>query len=215
MTKRLIFTLICVALMSGAQAKSMSELWACLPDSVIPYLDRAHRTQMAEYIKMGLKGDVDNSLAEKSTMDTLTADYIHMTLNASVAMELKKLPQTEGDSLICMVTTWKGPAEESQVRFFSQNWQELDMPHAFNEKGLANLASKLIQKPDTMGEKRFAELCSMIDPKLVYAHLSPNDNRLQVQLMTDLLSCDDRKAVEALIRPLFLSWNGTDFQKTE
>ncbi len=215
MTKRLIITIICMVLMSGAKAKSMSELWTCLPDSVIPYLDRAHRVQMMEYIKMGLKADVDNSLAEKSMVDTLTADYIHLTLNESVVMELKKLPQTGGDSLICMVTTWKGPAEESRVRFFSQSWQELDLSHAFHEKELANLTEELIQKPDTMDEKRFGELRSMIDPMLVSAHLSPNDNQLQVQLLTDLLSADDRKAVGVLIRPLFLSWNGTTFQKTE
>lgn len=211
--KRLIITAICVILSLGAHAKSMEEIWGCIPDSIIPYIDRAHRVQMTEYIRMGLKGDVDNSLAGKSVIDTLTADYIHLTLNESAIMELKKLPWNDSDSLLCVVTTWKGPAEESTVRFYSQDWKAINLPNAFNGKNFANLADNLTQKPDTMDEKRFSELRSMIDPVIVGAHLSPSNNQLKVRLALPLLSGDDKTAVESIMHEVVLSWNGIGFQK--
>lgn len=215
MKKRLIITIICTILTLGTYAKTMSEIWACMPDSVIPYLDRAHRTQMIEYIKMGLKGNVDHSLAGESAMNTLTNDYIYLTLNESVVMEVKKLPHCGADSLLCVVTTWKGPAEESSVQFFTQDWQALDLPQAFEGKKLTDLADELMQKPDTMDDKQFAELRSMIDPIMIGAHLSPANDRLRLHVSLPLLSADDQKAVEAIARELVLSWDGNAFQRKE
>ena len=211
--KRLIITAICMVLTISVQAKSMSEIWASLPDSIIPYLDGAHRTQMTEYIKMGLKGDVDHSLAGKSVMDTLTADYIHLTLNESVVMELKRLPDGGADSLLCVVTTWKGPAEESSVSFFSQDWKPIELAHAFAGKSLPDLADELTQKPDTMDDTRFGELRSMLDPLMVNARLTPSNDQLRVRLAIPLLSADDKKAAEVIIRELVLTWDGNAFQK--
>lgn len=213
MMKRLIITALCAIFTVEMCAKSMGEIWASLPDSVIPYVDRGHRAQMTEYIKMGLKGDVDHSLAGQSVMDTLTTDYIHLTLNEAVVMELKKLPQHGGDSLLCVVTTWKGPAEESTVRFYSQDWKAINLSHAFGGKKLPDLADDLTLKPDTMDEKRFSELRSMIDPVMVGAHLSPSDNHLKVRLALPLLSADHQKAVGSILREVILLWNGDGFQK--
>ena len=213
MMKRLIITMLCVIFALSNHAKSMSEIWADLPCSVIPYLDQAHRMQMMQYVRMGLQGDVDHSLAGKSVMDTLTTDYIHVTLNESVVMELKRLSQSGADSLLCVVTTWKGPAEESAVRFFSQDWQALDLSNAFDGKEIADLADEMMQKPDTMDDKRFAELRSMIDPVMIGVRLSPANDQMQVRLAMPLLCTDDKKAVDAITHEMVLSWNGDAFQK--
>lgn len=213
MKKRLIFTMLCVVSMLCVHARSMSEIWASLPSSLIPYLDQAHRMQMLQYVKMGLRGDVDHSLAGKSVMDTLTTDYIHLTLNESVVMELKRLPQSGTDSLLCVVTTWKGPSEESTVRFFSQDWQALNLSHAFGEKEIADLADEMMLKPDTMDDKRFAELRSMIDPMLVSVRLSPDSDQMHMRLSVPLLCAEDKKAVDAITHELVFLWNGDVFQQ--
>lgn len=213
MTKRIIIIAICTMLKLGAQAKSMSEIWANLPNSAIPYLDRAHRMQMTQYIKMGLKGDVDHSLAGKCVMDTLTSDYIHVTLNESVVMEMKKLPYADADSLLCVVTTWMGPAEESTVCFFSQDWEAFNLPHAFDGKDMIELADEMIWKPDTMESKRFGELRSMIDPVMVRANLAPDNYQLRIRLAMPLLCAADKKTVSAITNELILLWNGSSFQK--
>ena len=60
MIKRLIFTAITLLVSLSSMAKSMVEIWSSIPDSVIPYIDRTHRLEMTDFIKMGLKGDVNH-----------------------------------------------------------------------------------------------------------------------------------------------------------
>ncbi len=211
MTKRLVIAAVCSLLCVIAPAKTMVELWSLMPDSIIAYVDRTHRLEMTDFLKMGLKGDVPNSLAGKSQMDTITADYIHLTLNEATVMELKRLPVAGGDSLLCMVTTFQGPEEESSVRFFTQEWQAVSMPRAFGGVELAGLAGRLLVCPDTMSQQRFAEISAMVDPVMVCARLSAADNRLTVTLSAPLLSAEDRQAVRSVAAPLTLCWDGAQF----
>lgn len=211
MIKRLIFTAITLLVSLSSMAKSMVEIWSSIPDSVIPYIDRTHRLEMTDFIKMGLKGDVNHSLGGKSEMDTITADYIHLTLNESVTMELKRLPREGEDSLLCVVTTCKGPAEESNVKFFTQEWQSIIVPKAFEGGDYYELASRLTQRPDVMSKARYDELCAMIDPVMLSAKLSIADNVLHVKLSLPLLKADDQRKLSSVMNPIDLHWDGRGF----
>ncbi len=212
MIKRLIYTFIALVFSINASAKSMEEIWNSIPDSIIPYIDRNHRLEMTEFIKMGLTGDVDNMLSGKSIMDTITTDYIHLTLNGSTTMELKRLPYIDGDSMICVVTTWSGPEKESDVRFYTQLWQHVDLPLAFDGSGFADLTNRLTARPDTMSQTHYEELVSLLDPIMVYATLSPENNELRVNLSAPLLQSDQRKEVAAIARETIMTWNGNMFE---
>jgi hypothetical protein len=99
MKKNIAFLLLLLFLQAlSISAKSMLEIWKSMPDSMLPYIDRNHRQEMTDFIAMGLKGDVDNLLQGKSIMDTLTQSYIHVTLNESAIMQLRRLPFKGGDS---------------------------------------------------------------------------------------------------------------------
>ena len=213
MIRRFLITVLAVVVGLGANATSMEELWKSLPDRLIPYLDQSQRAHMTNYFKMGAKGEVENSLAGKSRLDTLTASYMRLTLNESVGMQLKKLPSSRGDSLICLVTTWKGPAEDSSVKIFSQEWVEQDMTQVFGGKALADFASELVSKPDTMGHQQFSDLQAMIDPVMVSATLFADSNQLKLNLSTPLLSADDKKKVQTIIHTLTLVWTGESFKE--
>lgn len=211
MIKRLFFIAITLLVSLSSMAKTMVEIWSSIPDSIIPYIDRTHRLEMTDFIKMGLRGDVDHSLGGKSEMDTITADYIHLTLNESVTMELKRLPREGEDSLVCVVTTWKGPAEESNVKFYTQEWQSIIMPKAFEGGEYNELASRLIQRPDIMSKARYDELCAMIDPVMLSAKLSIADNVLHVKVSLPFLKADDQRKLASVIKPTDLHWNGRGF----
>lgn len=212
MIKRLIFTTISILLAFSSTAKTMEEIWSAMPDSIIPYIDHTHRLEMTDFIKMGLKGDVDHSLGGKSEMDTITSDYIHLTLNESVTMELKRLPWEGHDSLVCVVTTWKGPAEESKVKFYTQEWRGVVVPNAFDGGDFPMLASRLTQRPDTMSEDRYAHLRAMIDPVMLSAKMSVGDDGLRVSLSLPLLEADDQRLLEPIMKPVELHWDGRSFK---
>ena len=77
MRKLLVLSLFTLCTLTVG-AKSMVDIWKAIPDSLMPYIDRKHRTEMVEFIRMGLKGDVDNLLGSKSTMDSLTSNFIQV-----------------------------------------------------------------------------------------------------------------------------------------
>ena len=210
--KKIMLFLGLIMLSVASSAKSMVEIWNSMPDYVIHYIDRNNRLEMTEFIAMGLHGDVDNSFQSKSVMDTITANYIHITLSESSEMQLCRLPYAGGDSIICMVRTWKAPAAESEVCFFRQDWTPLHIPAAFARKELRGLATDLTVRPDAMAQVRYEELRAKIDPVMVSAALMEDTDELEVKLALPLLPKEDRKAVEPVMKTIRLKWNGNTFE---
>ncbi len=212
MKKNIVLLLLLLQALSMS-AKSMVEIWKSMPDSLLPYIDRTHRQEMTDFIAMGLKGDVDNSLQGKSVMDTLTQSYIHVTLNKSASLQLRRLPIRGGDSIVCVVRTWLGPGKESDVSFYDQNWQMLDAHSMFGDLSLENLAPALLVRPDTMSQARFEELVAKIDPLMVSARLFVDSDDLEVSLSLPEYNYAIMNELNAIVRLTRLKWNGEIFNK--
>jgi hypothetical protein len=208
---RKLFFILSIIATVAVQGRSMTDIWNAMPDSIIPYLDKNHRLEMTEFIKMGLSGDVDNQLGGKSDMDTLTADYIHVVLNEAAEMHLRRLPMPEGDSILCMVRSWKGPAEESQIYFFSQDWQPLDIANPLDRKSLDSTAAQLLVKPDTMTSERFAQLKQLLQPRLVAARLFADSDELELGLSMPFAFTDEKKDLQAITPKKRWRWTGGQF----
>ena len=99
MKKYILLSLLCVQVFT-LSSKSMVEIWKTMPDSLLMLVDRTQRLEMPNFISMGLKGEVTNTLQGKSRMDTLTANYIHLTLTKSSSMQIKRLEETLGVRLL-------------------------------------------------------------------------------------------------------------------
>ncbi|MDO4952003.1 MAG: DUF3256 family protein, partial [Bacteroidales bacterium] len=177
------------------------------------YIDRTHRQEMTDFIAMGLKGDVDNSLQGKSIMDTLTHSYIHVTLNESASLQLRRLPLQGGDSIVCVVRTWKGPGTESEVSFYDQDWQVLNACTILGSDGLEKLSPALLVRPDTMGQARFEELAAKFDPLMVSARLFVDSDDLEVSLTLPEHNSEIMNELKAIVRLIRLKWNGKTFNK--
>ena len=83
--KRLIMMLVMLSCMAS-QAKNIREIWLSMPDSLISYLDKNKRIEMVDYIDMKVRADVKNSLEGSSVMDTLTHDFLQVTLNEACTL---------------------------------------------------------------------------------------------------------------------------------
>ena len=71
---------------------SMRDLWIQMPDSIVPYLNNSVRTEMADLYQMKVKAESRNLLEGTSVIDTLTSDYMRVSLNSNSAMQIKQLP---------------------------------------------------------------------------------------------------------------------------
>jgi hypothetical protein len=206
--KKLFLAVSLFFLALNSPAKSMVEVWKTLPDTMLPYIDRNHRLEMTEFLNMGLKGDVDHSLQGQSTMDTITSDYIHLSLNEAVEMHIKRLAYQDGDSILCIVKTWSAPDKESDVYFYTQDWQSIDIPNPLESyrKGLNLL------RPDSMPEDECDALASKVSFVLTGAALSASSDNLLVFQSAPLLSIEDCDKIRPLLKSVSLKWNGRTFK---
>lgn len=205
--RKIIFLVIGLTMAMGVEARSMREIWTSLPDSLLPYVDRNHRLEMVEFIDMNLNGDVDNLFGGKSEMDTITTDYIGLTLSQSSSMQIKRLPVAGGDSLLCVVKTYLGPAAESEVAFYHQDWTPASVMLSLDSTGTARWMPRLLVKPDTMSEEHFVHYKTFISPYIVGARLSPDDDNLELRLSLPMPVREEKQALEAMTPSFSLRWD--------
>lgn len=199
----------CLLLACGASlhAQSLTEIWKAMPDSILPYLDHNQRVDMPSYASMHVDGTIDNQLGGKSRMDTLTADFTEVKLNEATTLQMKLLPTERHDTVICLLKTWtSGDNGESQIQFFTPQWQPLPVQRFLGVSSLLALADRLASRPDHLSTAEYEKLKSMIDPVMVKASLSADDHDLALQLSLPLLSKEDKDKVAAILVPLRLKW---------
>ena len=108
MNKKLMMALTAFLLTFTAQGQTMRSLWIAMPDSLFPYLDRNAKTIMADGVGEGIA--TGNRLSGQSRIDTLTADYLKATLSEASYIEMKRIANPQGDSILAVVTTFCGPS---------------------------------------------------------------------------------------------------------
>ncbi|MGP1553330.1 MAG: DUF3256 family protein [Prevotella intermedia] len=180
-------------------AQNMRQIWLEMPDSIVPYLNRSLRTELADYVTMGMKSEVMNALRDTTRIEKLTDDYILVQLSNATKLEIKSLDA----STIAMVQTWCGPLAESKLSLFSNNWEV---------KPLNIDVSPMFVKPDTMSQQRYSELLDMANVTMNEMQLSVKDNSLTIKYSVPLLSSTDKKEMQAILRQRKLNWNGTTFK---
>ena len=207
----IIATLLIATLLNVDAQSPMRDLWIQMPDSVVAYLDVNSRTEMADFYEMKVKTGSKNLLEGKSAIDSLTSDYIHVTLNSSTTLQIKKL-QTESSFVICLIKTFTAPEPESEMSFFSSSWKPLK-----NTFGLpvTNDASSLIEqfttRPDTISQERYEELASMLDPVMISAEMSVNEQVVTFSLSRPLIEKSEILNINAIFKQRKFKWNGQTF----
>lgn len=175
-------------------AKSMRDIWVSTPDTLLPYLNAAQRTEMVD-----LLADVKNKLEEDSRIDTLATDFMAVRLHAASTLQIKRLPAEQGDSILGVIQTFLGEKPESRVAFYTQDWAFLKA-FPLGREGLG-------ERPDTMGAERFAELQSLLDPFLVSATWIPGRDEMLLEGHAPALSMADEQALSAILLQRKLKWN--------
>lgn len=210
--KKLFVILLAAVLAAPVSAKSLRQLWIDMPDSILPYFNKNLRMEFVDFLDMKVKAEVKNLLGGNCHMDTLTADYLHVALNESADLEIKLLPCTDGDSILCWVKTLKGPEKESELCFYDQGWNHLDTKQMMGGLTVSDINKTLIHKPDTITESRYEELKDMIEPEITGFSLSMSENTITAKLSLPLLAEDDKKAVNAILMQRKFKWSGKFFK---
>ena len=201
--KRFLFGLCLVAMPVTMMAQQVRKMWVNMPTSIAGSLEKSTRQELLDLKEMKKKAVISGPLGEECSIDTLTADYLSARLSDVSTLQMKMLPTSSGDSLLCLVHTYAGPLPESSISFYTPDWKALPMPSMHLDVDL--------QRPDTMTQDDFSKLQALFDPKLISFTLSPSNKDLVVALSPVIISEEEKAHVKALILQRKLNWNGKTF----
>lgn len=193
--------------MTASAQRKMADFIIAMPDSVVPYLNKVKRTEMVDFYGMGVKAETFNLLSEGTVLDSLTTSYANITLSESSRMQLSLLKAEQGDTVLCMVRSLMGEAPESVVSFYDAGWRKLETNHYLDAVDPASLVSR----PDTMDVERYDYLLRYIDPVMVLAEFSPEDNSLSFSLSTPMVTKQEREDLKAILLQRKVKWSGARF----
>ena len=201
--KRFLFGLCLVAMPVTMMAQQVRNMWVNMPTSIAGSLEKSTRQELLDLKEMKKKAVISGPLGEECSIDPLTADYLSVRLSDVSTLQMKMLPTSSGDSLLCLVQTYAGPLPESSISFYTSDWKALPMPSMHLDVDL--------QRPDTMTQDDFSKLQALFDPKLISFTLSPSNKDLVVALSPVIISEEEKAHVKALTLQRKLNWNGKTF----
>lgn len=196
----------------SASAYSITDAWISMPDSFVPSLSATFRRELVDLKQQGRRPEVANLLQGETTLDTLTADYMRVSLSPAAIFEMCRLPMQNGDTIVCVVKTYSAPAKESEVAFYNRQWLKIELKHAFAGKCFDGMVKSLVAKPDTMAQSRFEDLSAMLEPVMGWAELSANGPSIVFHRSAPLVESADKKLLEAILLQRRLKWNGETFK---
>ena len=170
-----------------------------MPDSVLPYLSKSQRIELADYVDMKADPAVLNVFGDSVRIERMTNNYLLVKASKVTRLEIKLLD----NNTLALVQTWKAPVAESKLSLFNLQWQPKEAVVEYNEN---------IVKPDTMTDEEFNDLKSLMYPRLKEYRLSPENNSLSVSWNYPLLSKKELKRMVDLLKPQVLNWTGRDFR---
>lgn len=206
-----ILALMLIALSATAQAREIRSVWKSMPDSVVVAIDKVRRLEMLDLVDYKVKAEVSNRLGSHSVMDTITSNYLHIMVSKASELSMRLLPTAEGDTLVCMVYTYKAPKPESKISFYSLDWQPLDASKYLPFASIADAADSLYTKPDSISQERYAELRNDVVVALVSAQQSIENDDICLSLSLPMAAKDNKVSMTAIADKRKLVWTGKKY----
>lgn len=206
-----ILALMLIALSATAQAREIRSVWKSMPDSVVVAIDNVRRLEMLDLVDYKVKAEVNNRLGSHSVMDTITSNYLHIMVSKASELSMRLLPTAEGDTLVCMVYTYKAPKPESKISFYSLDWHPLDASKYLPFASIADAADSLYTKPDSISQERYAELRNNVVVALVSAQQSIENDDICLSLSLPMAAKDNKASMTAIADKRKLVWTGKKY----
>ena len=197
--KKILIIICFLTCWLGVSAQSLREVWIEMPDSILPYLSKSQRTELADYVEMKAEPAVLSTFGDSVRIERMTNNYLLLKANEATRLEIKLLD----NNTLALVQTWMAPAAESKLSLFNLQWQPKEAVVEYK----ANIV-----KPDSMSDEDFSDLKTLMSPRLKEYRLSADNNSLSVSWNYPLLSKKDVKRVTELLKTQVLNWTGKDFR---
>lgn len=187
-----------------------AEVFMNLDVRTLDLLSKETREYMLLYWDSDSITDVANELNGLSHLDTVTNDYLKVTLTDASTLEIKILPLKKGGTVAMTVYTI-GDSEEapdSEIKFWDSSLKELPASKFFKTPVIADFFSIPKGCATTMKEIR-----EMIAFPTVEYNASADSDSLTARLSVEKrVAVDDYNILKLFLKPaLKYEWNGSRF----
>ena len=216
MKHRMIVAIGCLLCSSGVlQAQSLKDMFVHMPDTLSLVMSDVNRADCVDFLASNMKAQVTNRFNHTSEVKVLTDDYLQAQVTKSSMWEMRRLPLRDTVSVVCVVKTVKAPVEDSHIRFYSSDWQELPVEEFLPVWPSADafFRTPSPEKADSLNELRLKA-----DITFIKASLSPKDNTLSFTYTTpDYLNHEDREKIKLYLKPapVVYEWREGKFVRKE
>ncbi len=208
----LLLVLMSICLTSSSQT-SINDVLNTMPKELIQSLNDEQRADLLLDTSSNDTIKIKNMLNGTTSIDSLDVDYAKISTSKVSDIQIRLLPCDDSSKIICLVKTIKEPVRESIVSFYSDDWTSLetnfDLPDIDDPD---SIFASFVQRPDTMSEESFNDLCKYIEPVVFCADFS-NKDILVYDLSVPPTSNDKTDELKAVIRKNRFKWNGSNFKK--
>ena len=179
----------------------MREVFAQLPDSVLPLMSKNNRLDCIDFIENGMEARVKNHFGDPVVLDSLTHDYLLLHTSESGYVEMRLLLKAS-DTLLCVNRTYLGSVADSEVRVYDTLWrfvvvvQRPDFAQFF--KPSADDGQWQVEELDTLRMIR-SEAETL---PLMKASLSSVPNKVEWELQTAEFSKELKKVASRYLQPV-------------
>ncbi len=124
----LLLTMTSIA--SGYAQTTVADVFKIMPDTLLPYISQNNRLDLLDFIESGMKARITNAFDNETTLDTLSNDYLRLTLSPSSVMEMNLIRSAEAlpDSSEYKIKTTLTLGEKYKVRVvktYTEKWLPL------------------------------------------------------------------------------------------
>ena len=196
----LLSLLYCVALSAFAQLR-MREVFAQLPDSVLPLMSKNNRLDCIDFIENGMEARVKNHFGDPVVLDSLADDYLLLHTGATEYVEMRLVP-TASEVLVCVNRTYFGPAADSEVRIYDTSWRFVAVVRRPDVRQFVNFSEDIGQLAnEKLDTARMIRSEAEVLP-LIKASLSSVPGKVEWVLQTAEFSRELKKVASKYLQPV-------------
>lgn len=195
----------------STEGLTVAKVFPELPVTVLDLLPRSTRLDMIAYAQADSLWEAPNALEGLSRIDTISGDYMKVTVTQSSSIAIRILPLRKGEELVMTLYTvgGKGNGADTDIRFFSPAMKELPRDRYFKLPDLKEFFD--IPKGSLTSMK---EIRGMLPFYTVEYDASAPDGSIVAKMTSgDYINTDDYNILKLFLRPsIIYCWDGKSYR---
>lgn len=201
MNKITIFAIFCLLADSVSAQLRMRDVFAQLPDSVLPLMTKNNRLDCIDFIENDMEARVKNLFDDKVVLDSLTDDFLSLSTSEGSYVEMKLFAEG-ADSFICVNRTYLGQAADSEVKIYDLSWNFVRRVARPDVREFLKTSESIDSWTPEMADTLRVIRAEAEFLPLIKASLSSNSRQITWVLQKDEFSRNIKKVADKYLQPV-------------